>query len=523
MPESGQGAEIGDPYLVAWQIAWEGHALRTDPANLFDANSYFPLKNSLAFLDPLHGFAPAAIVGSGADAAVVRYNLLYLFAYALAFAGCFLLARELGLDTLAAAAAGAAFAYSPWRQEQLGHLLVISSGGIPLALFMLVRGYKKVRWKWVAAGWLTATWQLSIGFTLGLQFAYLLALLGAVCAIGWLRAGRPPIPRAVIGATTAGILLFGGWGALQAIPNMKVAETYPEAVRNEADADFYSPPPRAFLVASPNNLLHGDRRDEIRATLTFPLEMALFPGTVVASLAVWGLVASRGDRALRIGLFLGTSLFAYLALGLKAPGNGFLYRALFNHAPGWDAIRTPGRLMTIATLGLALLAAHGLAPIYAFMRRERGVSSGFSVGYVVVATCLTGGIVLEGWGPTRLLPVVEPPPSQTVVEGPLLHLPWDDSSDRTYVYWSTENFSAMVNGVSAFTPNPYSEAKATAGAFPDESSVAFLRGLGVRNVIVHLGRMPDAATWVATATPVAEALSLEIERIGPDLVFSLEP
>src|SRR5688500_9542480 len=113
--------------------------------------------------------------------------------------------------------------------------------------------------------------------------------------------------------------------------------------------------------------------------------MALFPGVIVAALAIWGLVGSRTNTALRIGLVLGSSLFAYLALGLKAPGNGFLYRALFNHAPGWDAIRTPGRLMTIATLGLALLAAHGLAPIYAFVRRPRLQGSRRSAGYVAIA------------------------------------------------------------------------------------------------------------------------------------------
>ena len=522
MPEAGPTAEIGDPYLVAWQIAWEGHALRTAPGDLFDANYFYPLKNSLAFLDPLHGFAPAAVMGSGADAAVVRYNLLYLLAYALAFAGCFLLARELGLGTFAALLAGAAFAYSPWRQEQLGHLLVISSGGIPLALAMLVRGYRRASWKWVAAGWLTATWQLSIGYTLGLQFAYLLALLVVVSAIWWLVAGRPSIPHGVIAASAAGLVLFGGWGLLQAIPNLEVAETHPEAVRSEAEVDFYSPPPRSLLVASPNNLLHGERRADIRATLPFPVEQALFPGSIAISLAIWGLAYSRSPLAVRVGLLLGTLLFGCLALGFKGPQGGFLYKALFDLAPGWDAIRTPGRLMTIATLCLALLAAHGLESIVDSLR-PRLAGSKLSIVPAVIAVCLAGGVVVEGWGPTRLLPVSDVPESQSAVEGPVLHLPMDDGNDRVYMYWSTENFSPMVNGVAAFTPHPHSNAAQMVATFPDESSVAFLREIGVRNVIVHLERMPDATVWEAATAPLAEALSLEVERIGPDLVFSLDP
>ena len=39
---------------------------------------------------------PPALVGDGVEAAIVRYNLLFLFAYALAFAGAYLLARRAG-------------------------------------------------------------------------------------------------------------------------------------------------------------------------------------------------------------------------------------------------------------------------------------------------------------------------------------------------------------------------------------------------------------------------------------------
>src|SRR5438046_1471095 len=81
---------------------------------------------------------------------------------------------------------GAAFAYAPWRLEQDGHLHVLSSGGIPLALFLLVRGYRRGRSRLVVAGWLVAAWQLSLGFSLGLPLAYLLLILGVIAlAVGW--------------------------------------------------------------------------------------------------------------------------------------------------------------------------------------------------------------------------------------------------------------------------------------------------------------------------------------------------
>src|SRR3954449_5322180 len=175
--------DLGDPLPQAWQVAWDGHALLHQPLDWFQANIFWPLPNSLAFSDALVGYAPVGIFGSGVHAAVARYDVLFLFAYALAFFGAYLLARELGAGRAGSFVAGAAFAYAPWRLEQDGHLHVLSSGGIPLALALLVRGYRRDSVPTVVAGWLVATWQVSLGFTLGLQLAYLLAVLCAGVAI----------------------------------------------------------------------------------------------------------------------------------------------------------------------------------------------------------------------------------------------------------------------------------------------------------------------------------------------------
>src|SRR3954453_12747065 len=166
--------DLGDPLPQAWQVAGDGHALTHQPLDFFQANVFWPLKNSLAFSDALVGYAPFGLIGSGPHAAVVGYGVLFLFVCALAFFGGYLLARELRAGRSGAFVAGAAFAYAPWRLEQDGHLHVLSRGGIPLALALLVRGYRTGSAWTVAAGWLVAAWQVSLGFTLGLQLAYLL-------------------------------------------------------------------------------------------------------------------------------------------------------------------------------------------------------------------------------------------------------------------------------------------------------------------------------------------------------------
>ena len=88
--------DLGDPLPQAWQIAWGGHALQHQPFDYWQSNMYFPLENTLAFSDALVGYAPFGLIGEGFEAAIVRYNLLFLLAYALAFAGAYLLGRGLG-------------------------------------------------------------------------------------------------------------------------------------------------------------------------------------------------------------------------------------------------------------------------------------------------------------------------------------------------------------------------------------------------------------------------------------------
>ena len=186
--------DLGDPVRTAWQVAWVGHAMLHDPLNIFNSNAFYPHPFSLAFSDSLLGYGPAAFFGSGTVATLVRYNLIFLWIWSFCFVGAYLLARELGLRRLGAAATGLAFAYAPYRVTEAGHFQVISSGGLACGLFLLLRGYRRGSRGLVLAGWLLSAWQISLGFTLGLQYAYLLALLALIVLVFWWRGRLSPGP-----------------------------------------------------------------------------------------------------------------------------------------------------------------------------------------------------------------------------------------------------------------------------------------------------------------------------------------
>jgi hypothetical protein len=532
--------DLGDPVRTAWQVAYVGHAMLHDPLHLFDANVFYPHPLSLAFSDSLLGYGPAGFFGSSTVAALVRYNLLFLFAWALCFVGAYLLARELGLRKLAAAAAAAAFAYAPYRITEAGHLHVISSGGIALALFLLLRGYRRGSLALVIAGWLVSAWQISLGFTLGLQFSYLLAVLTLIAAVHWLRSGRPALPRRLVAVTCLGILVVGAVAIYEARPYLKISHDYPTAKRTIREVKNYSAGPAAWLSASSENRVWGDLTAGARAHVHSKNEQVLFPGGFILLLALIGLAAPLYTRRLRIGLAVGAVVCAVLALGLGLTGYGYPYRLLFNYAPGWDGVRVPGRVFTLATLFLALLAGAGAqllaGRLGAFASRHTGRwEARRSLGALsaVVGVAIVIGIVGEGAGHMAHPVVPQPQKAEIGLPGPLLDMPSDGPADRVWQYYSTNGFYKIPVGNSTFDIPAVDDLRGGIHQFPDKASVEKLRYYGIRTVVLHLtmpklpgivgfahAEPPNAAE--AAAKPVA-GLGITRRRVGSLVIYEIGP
>jgi hypothetical protein len=518
--------DLGDPLAEAWQVGWDGHALAHQPLHFFDSNQFWPFKDTLAFSDALVGYAPAGLLGSGPHAAVVRYDLLFLFAYALAFAGAYLLARELGLGPAGAAVCGAAFAFAPFRLEQDGHMQVISSGGIPLALALGARGYRLQSPAWVIAGFLVAAWQLSLGFTLGLPFGYLVAGLALAAAIVWLRRGRPGLDRQLAVATACGALVFGAAGFALSRPYLAVVDAHPDARRSPADVEAYSGPAWIFLVAPDENLVWGAATAPLRDGLSAVPEKTLFPGLAIVILAIAGLSAPAYPRWLRRALGIGVVAVSVLALGFRA-GGGLLwpYRVVYEVLPGWQAIRVPGRLVTLSSLGLALLAGAGAqrAASAAGARRFLGGRGG-----PIVAGLLALAIAIEGRGlpfdpfDDQAQPNVPPvPPSVASVPAPQLHLPALRATDnRRYILWSTDGFPKLVNGRSSFNPAFTQRLIVRSEGFPDRRTVRLLSHVGVRSVVLHTNRVAGTP-WAGAATRPVTGLPVTRHRRGDLVVYEI--
>lgn len=139
-----------DPLLNTWIIAWNVHQLQINPLNLFHANIFFPLSNTLAFSEhlivPSLIAMPAVIISKNP---IFGYNLLQLLSFVLSGFAAYLLVFHLTKNRKAALIGGIIFAFHPFRFRQIGHIQNIMVFWMPLCLLYLHKLRKNPRTKYV--------------------------------------------------------------------------------------------------------------------------------------------------------------------------------------------------------------------------------------------------------------------------------------------------------------------------------------------------------------------------------------
>jgi hypothetical protein len=235
---------------------------------------------------------------------------------------------------------------------------------------------------------------------------------------------------------------------------------------------------------------------------------------LVLVLAAFGLSsASPFPKRLRIGLGAGVVALAVLSLGFQIPSNGvpYPYRALYELAPGWDAVRTPGRLNTLTSLGLGLLAAAGAQSCLTVLRARSGRI------VRVVAVALPVLVLVEGMGfPNPHPTVAKPPAGLAKATPPRLHLPMYEYESRRFLVWSANGFPEIVNGRGSFKPAEFDALEQRMARFPAPDVVRELEDMGVKTVVLH----PDIVA--GTAWEEWETWDLEGTETGGVILYRLQ-
>lgn len=527
--------DLGDPLLQTWELAWLRHFL-FNGGEFWTANIFSGAENNFAFTDSLLGYLPFSLIGGdGQHGAILRYNVVYLFATTLAFAGGYALVRQLGASWHAAALGAVMFTWAPWRLAHAHHLNVLSTGGIALAMFALARGHgfslrhgfrpELGKPGWVVAGWLIAAWQISLGFATGLPFVYAMGLITLAIAVGLVLRRRMVTRRLVI-VNVVGATLFFSVTYLMTIPYRRVVELY-QFTRTWADIQNFSPPPQGLVTSSHFSWLWSDTA-LTRWTWEMepaPWEKWIFPGFVLLLFAVLGLVVSVWPRRVRIWFGVSAVVTGIFALGSSFFHGTFTYQLVWKYLPGWEALRTPGRLILWTTLLLTVLAAGAVTRLAQTLadRRIQSPAKRRLLSLVMVLPAL--GALLES---VPVYPYAHPPELPAGLrqeferhsDGPILVLPMDVIGDSIPMLWSTSGFPLLANGNSGNYPKPWVEMSVATKAFPSSRSIETLEKHGVRKVVV-VKSLLDKTPYRRSLTRSVDGLPVTRVDRGDVVVFTL--
>src|SRR5690606_20607496 len=120
----------------------------------------------------------------------------------------------------------------------------------------------------------------------------------------------------------------------------------------------------SFLISPEESAIWGEAHAGAREGMPWPPEMTLLVGFTLLALAVVGRVWSAWTPRQRAFLALGTAVSVALALGTNFLDRGaWAYGLAYEYLPGFDGLRTPGRLVFFTSLFLAVLAAGTLTKL----------------------------------------------------------------------------------------------------------------------------------------------------------------
>jgi len=521
--------DLGDPVLNASILAWDAAALARGGVHLFDAPNFFPYLHTLAYSDHLLGIAlfTAPLQWLSGNAILV-YNVAFIAAFVNAGAGMYLLARTLTGRRDAAFVAALVYAFSPFRVAHIAHVQWLMTGWLPFGLWALHRYMSTGALRFLL---IAAIAYLLQSFT-AMYFIYFGLLPLAVVAVAEAWRARPQLAR-----TAGHVALAGALVAVALVPIVRVYSWVREDrgfARTPIEIQAYSADVSEYfrghhLVRLWRHAPHGTGEHE------------LFPGGIALVLAAIAIVTARGRSRSYVVLYAVITAMAFVlslgplpsAWGHHAPVAG-PYRLLLSVVPGLDGLRAVARMAVIVLLGLSVLAAFGVVALLTPLSPR---------GRIVALAALAVAIVAESWAAP--IPIARFDPfggatdrqayeflrqsgSAAVVDLPLSL----DRQERElrYQYLTLLHGRRTVNGSSSYDTTLHrflglSDQSSITDVAQMDVAAAFLRGMGVRDIVVHVRDFDRPADALAVLNGLSAAHRDVVARkeFGNTVVFVLAP
>jgi len=168
-----------------------------------------------------------------------------------------------------------------------------------------------------------------------------------------------------------------------------------------------------------------------------------------------------------------------VSLGL----NGVTFRALYDYAVPFRAIRIPARGGLIVGFSLAVLAGFGAARI----RRREAIALVAALLCVEYVSRPLPMIAIPSVLPQAYAEVLRDNDSNPTTA--IFEFPVSSQDDPTYMYYSTFHWQHLVNGYSGFFPPSYIFLVNAVRNLPDDLSITAMKSHGTRYLLIHGERL----------------------------------
>lgn len=521
-----------DAFFVSWTLAWDVHMLQKSPLEIFNANIFYPHKNTLAYSEHLIGNAFFAWpIISLTNNPILAYNVLTFLFFVLGGYFAYLLVYYFTRNIPTSILAGVIFGFNPFRFIHFSQLHLQVAFFFPLLLLILHYLVKTQKTKYFIA---FIFFFILLGYMSG-QYFLIMTIVVPAFLIFYFAVFQKSFPKRKFLIKMGSSLLIIFLGVLPgAYPYFRLSQEI-DYIRTYAMINAFSPTLRDYLAFSPI----------LRPLLWEPFifETTLYTGFTVFLLFIASLVflikkfshQQKFVYTAALYFFIGFSCFLLsfgVLIRLNQNDQGIIgpYMLLYQFIPGFDMLRALGRFWVVVLLSLSVII--GIAVGQYFQRvRKRLITFGITALLLILV------IIEYLWiPPFKHLPLQE---AKTGNDIPVVYQWLADQKDETvilelpieagvneiakFMYYSTYHWKKLVNGYSGYFPQDYLrlEKELIQKTLPPET-IEKLKALGINYLIVHRG-LSDEFDQNNPFDYLATLKDLVLVRdFGNDLVYELK-
>lgn len=576
---SGVLSDYGDPLLNTWILAHDANSLAS-MSNFFQGNIIYPAQDVITYSEHQYSTALLSapvywITGNP----ILAYNFLMLFGFVFSAFGMYLLLRYLTGSSWAGLAAGAFFAFAPYKFSQVAHIQICFSAFLPFTLLYLHKFLDEGRARHLVAfgAFFLAQSLASWHYLVYAALAVLLVIAGKTF-LDWKNTGWFKLVKLAAAGLVCVLLVLPF-----ALPYVSTHQRFDDFQRPLSETLLYNARIGDYFTVMPQSVLYGGGSRFLHLPSSGG-ERILFPGLAILYLAVMALMLRRRDyegwtedmeieappiddgeagetggtsepfeersRWPVIASYLVMIIVSFiLSFGPVIAGYKNYFYTIPHNLGLLKFSRVPARFFIPLSLGLAVLGGIGLDRLMHRVKSLRAwrldtralVGAAFCVVLLLEVAVYklpfprvpVGDSVPQAYrwladqGDVRVitLPIATMGPVHVYdrdvsinPEDPVTYA----SREGYLIYLSTYNWKDTMNGYSGYFPFSYRRTMTEVQGFPSPRSLDLLEALNINYLIWNWEWVPEEMKEYCQAGLAALSGRLEpVEEFGDQQVFRL--